>query len=173
MNRWILAGMLVVALGIAAFVFSKPATTPPMAAAGAPVEAVDASSGGAASAPTTSAGAVDALLEPLPPPVVPEGPDPITEEERLHMEAGLQRAADERRSALRGELESLLDDADACTFDGLAEVVDLDVVDPAAPVRALLGHLDDGDGGPTERAALQAARTLRRQLEHEGCLTTP
>lgn len=72
--------------------------------------------------------------------------------------------------ALVGTLEALLAATDDCAFTQFADVVDLDVVDPAFPVRAMLEHGTHPSDAPYVRDAMEhAASSLQELLETEGC----
>lgn len=167
-NRVALVAVLVSAIVLAVGLSSVPSTKIPGTPSPVPEASSDAPTVRVTRPSVTIAGGAEAD-EPLPPPEVPELAPELTEEEQVALAAGLERQTDERVAALSNEMQDLLDRADDCSFDRLSDLVDLADLDPAAPVRILLEHLDEGDGGPTEEAAKRAVQTLRTQLDDEGC----
>lgn len=176
MRGWVVGGGLGVALVVAAWVFVRPPADPSVDPVSTPVATPVHSppprtaSAAPASDASLQEAAADAEGGALSAP--PEPPVDLTEAEQVALAQGLAREADDRRDALREEMSTLLDAADDCAFDGLAGQIDLEVFDPAMPVRSMLDHLDMDVERATEDAARSAARVLRGQLEDEGCLVT-
>ena len=78
---------------------------------------------------------------------------------------------DDPLQELYDEMAALVEAADDCSFPNLSKTLNLEEVDPAAGVRALLEHEVDPEENKHVREAVNTATDeLRRLLEDEGCL---